>query len=226
VVDVFEPTVAAVSEVRTFLLEAWKEAGPEALGWTGATEESIEEIASEAFITALLSRPMTIVLAAQEGGRIVGVAVLRGLVAGSTELAGIIVLESRTGGGVGSSLITAAKERAQAAGAKEIVVKTEAVNDRAVGFYQHHGFRLEKRARENVHGTPVDLVTLRMKLAGPVERTVSPLVRRRSRMRRAPLARDAVAGTPSRRRRRRARGSRPRDGKRRGVPRGRVRGLG
>ena len=50
------------------------------------------------------------------------------------ELAGIIVLESRTGRGSGSALLEKAKALAKGAGYGHIIVKTERFNDRALAF--------------------------------------------------------------------------------------------
>lgn len=44
-----------ISEVRAFILKAWGQAGPSAFGWTGATHETIGEIASEEFLRGLLN---------------------------------------------------------------------------------------------------------------------------------------------------------------------------
>jgi ribosomal protein S18 acetylase RimI-like enzyme len=161
-----EPSLSDVPRLSTFLREAWKEAGPDALGWTGATDSTIQEIASDAFLTALLTRPGTRILVAEDANDIIGLAVLRRLESTLNELAGIVLRESRTGKGVGGSLLEAILERSQADGVEEVVVHTETSNGRALEFYQRHGFVVEGHRQEEIGGTKVDLATLRRKLRG------------------------------------------------------------
>lgn len=165
--EVLEPTSIDAPRLAAFLKRAWKEAGPGALGWTGATDATLDEIASEDFLGALLTSPATTVLAAEDAGEIIGVAVLRRIEATVDELAGIILLESRTGEGVGRSLLAAVLKHARARGTKEIVVRTEAANDRALRFYQRSGFVVVDSGSETVQGTKVNLVTLRCRLGRP-----------------------------------------------------------
>ena len=87
---------------------AWEEAGPGALGWTGASDESMREIASESFLVGLISREGTRVFAAEDGAEIIGFAVARREDRSAVDIAGIIVLESRTPEGAGSALLEAA----------------------------------------------------------------------------------------------------------------------
>ncbi len=148
-----------------FLKRAWKEAGPGALGWTGATDASMDEIASDDFLAALLARPGTHVVVAEETGEIIGIAVSRRIEGTVDELAGILLLESRTGRGVGRALLEAVLQRSRVGGAREILVRTEAANDRAVRFYQGLGFAPESRIEESVGGRQVELITLRRTLA-------------------------------------------------------------
>ena len=162
--EFIEAVPSDAPRLGAFLRKAWKEAGPGALGWTGAKDANMEEIASEAFLSGLLAEPTTKVFAAQDAGEFLGVAVLRRLEATVGELAGIIVLESRTGEGVGRSLLAAVLEHARADGTKEIVVRTEAANNRALRFYQGFGFDIVDRGPEDVQGAKVNLVTLRCRL--------------------------------------------------------------
>ncbi len=161
---ILEPALSDVNRLSAFLKEAWAQAGPGALGWTGATDATMAEIASNDFLTGLLTDPTTHVLAAEDAGEIIGVAVLRHAATAVEELAGIILLERRTGEGVGRSLLMAALERSRTRGAKEVVVRTEASNDRALRFYGHLGFAVEGHGLEEVQGTKVDLITLRRRL--------------------------------------------------------------
>ncbi len=152
--------------LRAFFDTAWGEAGPGALGWTGASDEAIREIASHPFLAALLSDPYRGVFVAEEGGGVVGIAVTRKLDASTVELAGIIVRETRTGRGIGASLLETVRRDAIAAGFSEMLVKTEALNDRALAFYQKHGFVLVEVRSEDVRETPVNLAVLRLNLPG------------------------------------------------------------
>lgn len=154
-----------IPALGTFLLKAWEEAGPAALGWTGATDETIREIASEASLGNLLSRSDSAVLVAVEDGEVVGFAVTRRMNDGSLELAGIIVLESRTGQGIGSALMARAKEAAREAGFPRMVVRTESVNERAISFYRRHGYELVDVRKEGVRGREVELAVLHLDLA-------------------------------------------------------------
>ena len=160
---VCELTRSDVPRLSTFMRKAWAEAGPGALGWTGATDASMQEIASAEFLEGLLANPKTRVLAAEDAGEIIGIAVLRREEGTVDELAGIILLESRTGQGVGRSLLQATLAKSQANGATNVVVRTEAANERALEFYQKAGFVVEGRGLQDVEGAPVVLVTLRYK---------------------------------------------------------------
>lgn len=162
--SIFEPTSSDVPRMRAFILRAWDEAGHAALGWTGASAETINEIASADFLNALLSRAGTRIFVAQEGQEIVGFAVLQSLSVTDAELSGLVVLEGQTGRGVGSTLLERIRASARAAGIAQVVVKTEAFNERAIRFYQHHGFAPIERRWEDVQGSRVDLVLLRLAL--------------------------------------------------------------
>jgi ribosomal protein S18 acetylase RimI-like enzyme len=165
--SVIDATATDVPRLSVFLRSAWAEAGPGALGWTGASAASVEEIASEAFLKGLLADAKTKVFAAVDEDRVIGIAVLRHLAEAEDELAGIILVESRTGRGIGRALLEAALERAQKNGTKEMVVRTEASNGRAIRFYQKLGFAIAGRGWEDVQGTKADLVTLRRTLQAP-----------------------------------------------------------
>lgn len=158
--EVLEVASSDVPRLATFLKRAWKEAGPGTPGWTGATDASMEEIASEGFLAALLAKLQTHVLAADEAGEIVGLAVVQRVASGADELTGLMVLGSRTGRGVGRALLEAAVRLSRAEGARDLLVRTEASNERALRFYQDHGFVIESRGLVDVQGIRVELVTL------------------------------------------------------------------
>ena len=49
-------TLDDVEALRGFILRALEEAGPGALGWTGASEDAVSEIAGVEFLSSLLRR--------------------------------------------------------------------------------------------------------------------------------------------------------------------------
>ena len=147
-----------VESLIEFLLKAWKEAGPEALGWTGATEETMRHIASHGFLSNLLDRDDTRVFIALNEGQVVGFSSNRRLGDELVELSGIVVLESMTG--IGSRLLEHSIEAAKSDRYKALMVKTESFNERAVNFYLRNGFRREATLEEEVEGSNVELVKL------------------------------------------------------------------
>jgi len=152
-----------IKNLVRFFERAWKEAGFGALGWTGATEETISMIADHDFLLGLLNRRDTCIYVSYLEDDLVGFSSLREIKSDVVELSGIIVLESKTGMGVGSKLLEAAVELAKRCGYSEIIVKTERENERALGFYMSKGFRKEKMVTENVEGEDVTLVQLALR---------------------------------------------------------------
>ena len=148
-----------VDSLIEFLRKAWKEAGPGALGWTGATEETMRHIASHGFLSNLLERDDTLVFIALNEGQVVGFASNR---AGDelVELSGIVVLESMTGVGIGGRLLEHSIEAAKDDRYTKMIVKTESFNERAINFYLRNGFRHEATVEEEVEGSNVELVKL------------------------------------------------------------------
>jgi ribosomal protein S18 acetylase RimI-like enzyme len=163
-VDVRAPTIEDIPAIRAFLLKAWSEAGPDALGWTGASEEVIREISTEEFLRGLLSDQAVHVRVALSEKEILGFSVVRGEPGGTRELAGLIVRERETGKGVGRELLHRVLAEARRDGVDSLVVKTEAFNERALGFYVHEGFVEKGRIEETVGGKKVALVILECRL--------------------------------------------------------------
>ncbi len=149
-----------VESLIEFLRKAWNEAGPGALGWTGATEETMQHIASHGFLSNLLEREDTRVFIALDEGRTVGFSSNRRTGDELVELSGIVVLESMTGVGIGGRLLEHSIEAAKDDGYTKRVVKTESFNERAVNFYHRKGFRREATIEEEVEGSKVELVEL------------------------------------------------------------------
>lgn len=87
-------TIEPHDEIRAlgkFMLDAWKRAGPGSLGWTGATEDTIQEISSENYLKKLVSDPKLRFFCCEEDGEITGFAVNRAQDSSTMEVAGIIV---------------------------------------------------------------------------------------------------------------------------------------
>ena len=164
IMELVRATLADVEKLRAFFLQAWREAGSGALGFTGATEETINEIASEEFLKKRLSSPAVSIYIAEDKGRILGFAATRKIDEGTIELSGIIVLEGATGKGIGSKLFEEVVTSASQGGFRKIVVKTEVLNQRANSFYLKMGFAEAGRTSENVEGRAVDVVVLEKNL--------------------------------------------------------------
>ena len=146
------------------MLDAWKRAGPQALGWTGATEDTIHEISSEKYLIELVSDSRLKFFVSEENGEITGLAVNRVKDDSTMELAGIIVRDDLLGRGIGSLLISRCIDSARDAGFASMVVKTEMSNDRAISFYMKRGFVRIGNALETVGNSKIDLAMLRLVL--------------------------------------------------------------
>jgi ribosomal protein S18 acetylase RimI-like enzyme len=149
-----------IQSLSAFILEAWREAGPGALGFTGATDEAVHKLASEPLLRVKLTDPALRIFIAEEAGRVVGFASMKRIDSTTAELSGLIVLQSLVGKGVGTELLHIAEEFADIEGYDRIVVKTEAFNDKAIAFYRKLGFVGTTEIEEDVEGTPVRLMVL------------------------------------------------------------------
>lgn len=158
------PTVSNVKAIRAFFLEAWRQAGPEALGWAGASEDNIQEISSEGFISSLLSNPEIKVFAFSQDGRIVGIVVDRKMDESTVELAGIIVQQDAIGKGIGTALLKSAIDSAKDLGFLSMRVKTETNNQNAISFYRKNGFTELGIGEEELDGKAVKVVNLALSL--------------------------------------------------------------
>ena len=159
-----EPNADQIRALGKFVLDAWKRAGPQALGWTGATEDTIHDIASEESLMGLVSDRNLRFFACEENGEITGFAANRVQDVSTIELAGIIVRDDLLGKGIGSLLISKCIDSARDAGFSSMVVKTEASNERAISFYVKRGFVRLGNAVETVENSKVDLAALRLAL--------------------------------------------------------------
>ncbi len=162
---VSEFTENDIQQVKSFILEAWRSAGASALGWTGATDENIKEIASEGYLQRFVQNPNLKVFISRVGRDVVGFCAIRKMTAHSVELAGIIVRQDFVGKGIGSGLFEAAKTEAVKSGFNTMIVKTEPKNGRALSFYRGKGFSQEGQVTEKVSGVDTDLTLLRLNLS-------------------------------------------------------------
>ena len=153
-----------VDSLIIFFHRAWNESGPDHLGFTGATEETINEIASEEFLKKRLLNPDVSIYVLKDEESILGFAATRNIDRNGIELSGILMLESATGKGFGTQLIEEAVSFARQGGFRRMVVKTEVVNERAIGFYKKMEFAEVGKSMEIVEGTAVDIMILQRTL--------------------------------------------------------------
>jgi ribosomal protein S18 acetylase RimI-like enzyme len=163
-VRIVEPTPDQVRALGRFVLDAWSRAGPQALGWTGATEDTIHEISSEQYLMELVSDPKLKLFVTEQNGEITGFAANRVQDASTIELAGIIVRDDLLGKGIGSLLISRCIGSARDAGFSSMVVKTETSNERAISFYMKRGFARLGNVVETVGNSKLELATLKLVL--------------------------------------------------------------
>ncbi|NWG10554.1 GNAT family N-acetyltransferase [Candidatus Bathyarchaeota archaeon] len=161
---VSELTACDIPRLRAFILEAWRLAGPSALGWTGATDENISEIASENYLQGFIGNADLKVFISKIRENVVGFCALRKIDDRSVELAGIVVRQDQLGRGVGTDLFEAAKKQAVRSGFATMLVKTESINDRALSFYRSKGFVEGEHVVEEIRGIYVNLTVLKLDL--------------------------------------------------------------
>jgi ribosomal protein S18 acetylase RimI-like enzyme len=162
--NVSELAVSDVPQLRSFVLEAWRLAGPSALGWTGANDENIQEIASESFLQGFIGNPNLKVFIGKTGEKVVGFCVVRKINNRSLEIAGIIVRQDQLGKGIGTDLFEIARKEAVKSGYTMMIVKTESNNNRALSFYRSKGFVEDEQVEEEISGTKVSLTVLKLNL--------------------------------------------------------------
>jgi putative acetyltransferase len=159
-----EATPADVDAFAAFFRTAWREAGPEAPGFAGATDEVIDELTTRTAVLDRLGGPDRRMYLAWSSAEVVGFAATRRIDEGTVELAGIIVLGRATGRGIGSRLVQAAIDAARGDGYGRMIVRTETTNDTAQAFYRRSGFSVVGDSVEDVDGTAIPVVELAMAL--------------------------------------------------------------
>ena len=168
---VTEATPADVGAFAEFFLTAWRQAGPDAPGFAGATEEVIAELTTPEAFRARVGGPERRMYLARVDGRVVGFAATRRIDETAIELAGIIVLRDQAGRGVGTALVAAAAAAAANEGHVTMTVSTETDNEAARAFYERCGFTATGTGVEPVEGTDVAVVSFERPIsADSVER--------------------------------------------------------
>ncbi|MEE9237466.1 MAG: GNAT family N-acetyltransferase [Thermoplasmata archaeon] len=157
---ILEASEANVEAIASFFWNAWREAGPDALGWIGASEEVLKEISAGNHIAKRVGSADRRMFLAKEGERVVGLAANRRIDDETLELAGIIVLQSLLGRGIGSRLLNVAVDAARHDGYTRLDVMTEADNERAIAFYKEKGFALSETTEEKVESVRVRVLRL------------------------------------------------------------------
>ena len=94
----------------------------------------------------------------------VGFAATRMIEESHIELAGIVVLRSMLGRGIGTPLVEAAVAACRAQGVERITVSTETNNERAISFYRARGFEPVDESIVQVEGTHVAVCNLELSL--------------------------------------------------------------
>ena len=88
--EVREATTDDVEGISFFFINSWKKVGIGALGWTGASEETISQISDHAFLSNLLNNDNIRIHLAFKENEITGFSALR-ISRDCVELSGIIV---------------------------------------------------------------------------------------------------------------------------------------
>lgn len=155
--DIAEATDGDIAAIAAFFHDAWAAVGVGAPGWSGATDEVIAEITRPEALRQRIGGPVHRMFLAWMYDRVLGFAATRVLDADTIELSGIVIHPDAVGGGIGSRLLAAVLE---ATSGSRLQVSTEADNDRALGFYRHHGFVEIGRSMLDLATGPVSIVSL------------------------------------------------------------------
>jgi len=159
-VSVAEATTEDGTTFAEFFRTAWRQAGPDAPGFTGATDEVIAELSATEAFRDRVGGPQRRMYLAWEADRVVGFASTRRHTEDSVELSGIIVLQSHEGLGIGTALVEAAIGAARHEGYSTMFVRTETTNHRARTFYERRGFHVLCAETELVDESPVEVTRL------------------------------------------------------------------
>lgn len=156
-VVVEEATVGDVAAFASFFRRAWTEAEPGAPGFAGATDQIIAELVAPETVRERIGGPERRMFLAWHGEEVVGFGATKREDDDTVELAGVIVLQSYAGRGIGSRLIDEAIDRVRAEGCRRMVVRTELTNERARAVYEARGFAVTGTKSEAVEGEAVEV---------------------------------------------------------------------
>ena len=162
--DFVEADASHIPAISSFFWEAWRQTGPNAPGWAGASEEVIAELTAPDAIRARIGGPARRMFLAIDDDTVVAFAATRLIDQASVELAGIVVRQDMVGEGIGTPLLEAALQAMMGAGFAQLVVRTEATNGRAIGFYESRGFERVADVVEVVEGIEIELGELKREL--------------------------------------------------------------
>jgi ribosomal protein S18 acetylase RimI-like enzyme len=154
-VRIVEASDDDVGAIGRLFWRMWDEAGPDAPGFSGATEDIVAEIAEPDAIRARIGGSRRRMFIAYSGDDAVGFAATRTVDTVEIDLAGIVVLQSMLGSGIGTPLVEAAVAAARREGFARMTVSTEVDNERALTFYEARGFRKVGESTTDVEGTVV-----------------------------------------------------------------------
>jgi ribosomal protein S18 acetylase RimI-like enzyme len=146
-----------IEGIAQFFTEAWRQSGPDAPGFVGATDEVIAELTTRDALRERIGGPDRRMFLVREDGRVVGFAATKRIDPETVELAGIIVLPSCAGRGVGTALVDEALGRAKDERYRTMIVRTETTNHSARAFYEARGFVLGRIAVEQVDDISVEV---------------------------------------------------------------------
>ncbi len=156
-VVVREASEVDIDAFAEFFKAAWRQSGPDAPGFAGATDEVIAELTTREAIRERIGGPDRRMFFAWERERVVGFAATKRIDIGTVELAGIIVLPTCSGRGVGTELVHEALRATTGDSYRSMIVRTETTNDSARAFYEAQGFVLERATIEHVDDISVEV---------------------------------------------------------------------
>ena len=161
---VLEAADADVDAFGVFFVDACDQSGPDAPGFAGATDEVIAELAEPDAVRERIGGPDRRMFLAWDHDRVIGFSANKRVDDTSVELAGIIVLPTAAGRGVGTALVAAAMASARNDRYRVMVVRTETTNDRARAFYEARGFVVGGATTEHVEDSSVEVWELTQNL--------------------------------------------------------------
>jgi ribosomal protein S18 acetylase RimI-like enzyme len=97
---------------------------------------------------------MTVIVAVAADGAIAGTLAFQDAADGEGHLRGLAVLPAHSGTGIAEALLLTAERALQAAGCTRVTLDTTAPLERAIRFYEKHGYRASGRVTD-VFGMPL-----------------------------------------------------------------------